>query len=243
MKKLTKAKATAALRAICKQFAVDEAEIGAGRGPQLVQDYEPMHGGTVDYAIVWEEGPYEWTYGAFWPHIDTETGLRREGVVKPAGVYSEAINTYALGLYHDDSLAENTPETWAEIDAHYAARKAEREAQAAAEAAEVKGMPADIYRSRRGDASNGGISSQADRVTLVGPGVPRIAKPTEDAPAVELAETTPGYVVVRPADRPDTWWMAGGTFVYSSDSRWPTGQPIPLHDRTESAELTRLLST
>jgi hypothetical protein len=27
--------------------------------------------------------------------------------------------------------------------------------------------------------------------------------------------------------------MWGGHFVYSSDSRWPTRRPIPLHDRYE----------
>lgn len=238
-RKLTKAKANAALAAIRKQFGVTAAE----SGPQLVQDYEPMHGGTVDYAIVWEEGPFEWTYGAFWPHVDAESGIRREGVVKPAGVYSEAINHYALGLYRDDSLAADKPETWAEIDQRDAAWRTEREARKAAEADEVKGMTANIYRPARGDSSNGGISSRSEQVTLVGPNVPRLSRVTEAAPAVELAETVPGHVVARPADQSGTWWMFGGTFVYSSDGRWPTGQPIPLHDRTESAQLSRLLST
>lgn len=37
-------------------------------------------------------------------------------------------------------------------------------------------------------------------------------------------------------------WMAGGTFVYSSDSRFPNQYPLSLHDRTETAKQYERLS-
>lgn len=104
-----------------------------------------------------------------------------------------------------------------------------------------RGLRCDIYRPAHGDCSNGGISGRADRVTLIGPGIPEIFPATDEAPAVELG-VTGGSTNVRPVVEETTWWMFGGCFVWTSDSRFPSRYPIPLHDRTESAELSEYLS-
>lgn len=244
-KNLTRAKAEKALAQIEKQFGVTAAEKAAGYGPTLMENFEGNYD-TYRWAIVWEGGPYEWTYGAFEAHTG-EYG-RMEGVTRPAKVYAEAINHYALALYRDDDLPEHTPKTWAEIDAEMAPKRAqwaaEKAAREAAEADKVMGVRAHIYRWSLGECSNGGISSRVNAVTVVGPNVPRVTEATPDAPAVELTETVPGYVVAQPVEHSGgVGPMAGGTFVYSSDSRFPVKHPIPLHDRFETAAEYALYSS
>ena len=104
-----------------------------------------------------------------------------------------------------------------------------------------RGLTCNIYRPVHGDCSNGGLSGQVDRVTLVGPGVPEIFASSDDAPAVELGRTG-GAVNARPAGEGRTWWMFGGCFIYSSDGRFPSQHPIPLHDRCETSDLAEVLS-
>jgi hypothetical protein len=235
-KPITRATALAALSAIRKQFGVGASEIG----PTLVKNYESMSGSTVPYAIVWEEGPYDWAIDAFERSV-TEFGHKLEGVTRPAGLYAEAINGYALGLYRDDTAAEHTPLTWAQADAVAAKLEAERaacEAVTPPAAPVLKGMRAQIYRHGIHDTSNGGLSSRVAEVTVVGPGIPQLVEPTDDAPAVELGDAgLLGNTVARPRANPpagSTPWMSGGAFIFSNDSRFPYGDPIRLHDRSES---------
>lgn len=101
----------------------------------------------------------------------------------------------------------------------------------------VKGLRAWIYKPSGGSSSNGGISSWATQVTIVGPDIPELFTVQEDAPAVELHQNVPGHICARPTGERTTWWMFGGTWIYSGDSRYPFTYPIPLHDRTESAEV------
>lgn len=116
----------------------------------------------------------------------------------------------------------------------------------------LKGLRADIYRNGTHDFSNGGISAKAEEVTLVGPGIPEIFPVTDAAPAVILRTRTIGgqpYVNAQPLNRPegcqDHGPMMGGTFIYSSDSRFRElcAYPVPLHDRFETAEQYRRNST
>lgn len=95
-------------------------------------------------------------------------------------------------------------------------------------------VPAD-----HGSCSNGGISSRVKTVTLVGDGIPTLFEPSPDAPAVFLVRRTffehgeylhASPVAVDPSRGP---LMFGGCFIYTSDSRFPSRQPIPLHDRQE----------
>jgi hypothetical protein len=116
------------------------------------------------------------------------------------------------------------------------------------------GLLASIYRSGRGDFSNGGISGQAERVCIVNIAGP--FTPDEDTPAVMLVpgnlrgtvKAVPavpigdGYVPMAPADMIGP--MDGGTYVATSDSRFGDKiaelcgvrfyGAVALHDRYET---------
>lgn len=104
-----------------------------------------------------------------------------------------------------------------------------------------QGLRCSVYRNADlGDCTNGGITSQVSRVTLVGEGVPEIFSPNSEAPALELFRRPYGSLGARPLDwmeREGAGPMFGGNFIYTSDSRLPGGSPIPVHDRFESWEL------
>lgn len=104
----------------------------------------------------------------------------------------------------------------------------------------LRGIIAHIHRSWMGDCSKQGISSRADRVIVVGPGVPEVFTATEKEPAVEIGTVTfDGETTyhLRPYGEPGKQYMAGGTFVFTSDSRFrelfPFYGAVPLHDRHE----------
>jgi hypothetical protein len=68
-----------------------------GGVPVLVRDYEGWST-TTRWAIVWEEGPYEWVHyldGG----IEEEFGFDLQPAGRPAGVHVEAIQSFSLGLY------------------------------------------------------------------------------------------------------------------------------------------------
>jgi len=100
------------------------------------------------------------------------------------------------------------------------------------------------------NCSNGGVSSQANNLTIVNIDGP--FEPSDDAPGAVLKSHVFRSVVVVPVDVPDgvAGPMAGGNYVVSSDSRWgqkltEMGQAnsyiaVPLHDRFESWEHRRL---
>ena len=111
----------------------------------------------------------------------------------------------------------------------------------------MKGMRVSVYRNAQfGDATNGGITSQFTQVVLVGEGIPENTEPTDDCPALLLKKKDyyGEYLYAEPAEeRPrfagtlkGPWYMAGGNFVYSTDSRFRKvcKYPIAVHDRTES---------
>jgi len=118
------------------------------------------------------------------------------------------------------------------------------------------GLIADIYRNRRGDFSNGGISGKADQVVIVN--LPGPFEPDEDTPAVRLVRgNIPGTVKIVPAVKTlgGGWTtmyrdgektigpMAGGCYVATSDSRFrdacrmlgaDAAEAVSLHDRFET---------
>lgn len=111
-----------------------------------------------------------------------------------------------------------------------------------------KGLLVDIYRPADGrDSSNNGISSQRTRAILIGEGIPEVFGPGIDREPVfvlvrreipRAIGTTEPYFHVEPLVEPGEchpWFMAGGNFVYSCDSRFRDicGYPIPIHDRVE----------
>jgi hypothetical protein len=78
-------------------------------------------------------------------------------------------------------------------------------------------------------------------------GVAEIFEPSEDTPALFLVKRKLGgtsinakdgvhYLHAVPADengKPRMGGMMGGNFIYTSDSRFPSASPIPVHDRFE----------
>lgn len=105
-----------------------------------------------------------------------------------------------------------------------------------------KGLRLEIYKDQpHHSCSNGGISSRCNTVTLVGDNIPKVFEVSEDAPAVKLVKRTifgKEYLHIEPVEpvgKGKTGWMAGGSFVYSCDSRFRNLSPYPLslHDRQE----------
>ena len=103
------------------------------------------------------------------------------------------------------------------------------------------GIICEVYRARGFEGcALGGISETADRVLLVGEGVEGPTTENEatasGVPVVELDRRKIGgeiYLTARPVGMPHG--MMGGTFIETSDSRFPGRYPIPLHDRMEDA--------
>ena len=97
-----------------------------------------------------------------------------------------------------------------------------------------------------GNASLGGISTRYTSFVLTGAGIPGIFEPDENRPEIKLVERViygKRYLHAEPIEKPTgIGWSMGGTFVWSSDSRFPNDYPIALHDRQESPELHKHLS-
>lgn len=112
----------------------------------------------------------------------------------------------------------------------------------------MKGIHCDIYRNHYGDCTNGGITASGNgigSVTLIGPDVEGFCEPTEAAPALYLSRGPLGHCRATPEPLSDgrqdgsRWWMFGGNFIHSSDSRFAAlnnGAPIAVHDRTETKD-------
>ena len=106
---------------------------------------------------------------------------------------------------------------------------------------ELEGMTANIYRSDYDSPTNKLYGKK--NVTIVDSEVPKIFEANENAPAVRLVRRNIGwgmneynYIHAVPVGIDDHRAMMGGTFIYSSDSRFPNKFPIPLHDRVEGYE-------
>jgi hypothetical protein len=108
----------------------------------------------------------------------------------------------------------------------------------------LKGLTALIYRDALGiDFSNRGISAIATEVTVIGPGIDPIFEATPERPAVRIIKgdnangATYHAEPLHTGDEPAPWYMFGGAFIYSSDSRFRAGidfyGAVPLHDRRE----------
>ena len=108
-----------------------------------------------------------------------------------------------------------------------------------------KGITALIYRDSLGiDFSNRGISAQVTEVTVIGPGIDPIFPASEERPAVRIVtgESFDGGITIHAVPvtaegEPAPWYMFGGTFIFSSDSRFRAAAghygALPLHDRQE----------
>ena len=104
------------------------------------------------------------------------------------------------------------------------------------------GLTCNIYRAKGYErCPNGGISEHHDEVLLVGDGVNGPFSEEDAAklgiPVVVLvcrkglAKNGGDYLHAEPIAGSDC--MAGGAFIYTCDSRFPSDYPISLHDRRE----------
>ena len=91
------------------------------------------------------------------------------------------------------------------------------------------------------DTTNGGVTSRFDSLTLTGEGITGPFEPLPDTPELRLVKR-PGigrggatYLHAVPVvdGEPKTGGMFGGNYVATSDSRFPSDYPIPVHDRFE----------
>ena len=104
----------------------------------------------------------------------------------------------------------------------------------------MKGLIVNIYHNEHGDFTIEGLSSRHDTLTLIGEGIEGPFEPGDESPAVTLVKRDIGgeiYIHAVPCDKNANplpgWYMAGGNFIYTSDSRFPSRQPISIHDRQE----------
>ena len=107
-----------------------------------------------------------------------------------------------------------------------------------------KGLSIGIYESKEiGNCSNKGISSYCDSVTIVSDdfNIPEIFEVCEERPAVVIVDRRGqnpyNDIIAVPRAYLETkkHYMFGGSFIYSSDSRFAeiSNQPIKLFDRVE----------
>jgi hypothetical protein len=136
-----------------------------------------------------------------------------------------------------------------------------------------RGLILSVYRNAElGDCTNGGITATANAVTVTGirrgsrtrkpaaveplPRSMRVFTPSERAPEVTLVIRDNGsggtWLSLEPAGADESrWWMAGGNYAGSSDSRWSElcgagaggGHPVSVHDRSETWQQYEQLST
>jgi hypothetical protein len=110
----------------------------------------------------------------------------------------------------------------------------------------MKGMLMNVYRSvSYGDCTNGGVTSKADTVLLVGEGVPHVFEESDRHPKLVLKYHCGGWIAQPNLPAPGVGWMMGGNFIHTSDSRMSElgiRYPIPVHDRTESQAQYDMLS-
>lgn len=112
---------------------------------------------------------------------------------------------------------------------------------------EKMGMMVDVFKDAHGtDCTNGGVTSKAKTALLIGEGVAKVFGTHEGTPVLRLARRG-DYIYAEPVEKPEGALgpMMGGNFVYSSDSRFRAicPYPIPVHDRFETPEQYRALST
>lgn len=100
-------------------------------------------------------------------------------------------------------------------------------------------LTAEVYRSGLGDCTNGGISAERRSLHIVaktkGPFEPEDIR---ECVYIEWRDVMGSrYIDCKPLYFPKRWYMMGGNFLYTSDSRFreitETKYPIPIHDRYE----------
>ena len=91
------------------------------------------------------------------------------------------------------------------------------------------------FRSSLGDCTNNGVSSRIDDFILIAQDDLNdyIDKDTENVLVVVDGPYDTLRAVPYDLFNRDVWYMFGGNFVYTSDSRFPSDSPIKIFDRVE----------
>lgn len=109
----------------------------------------------------------------------------------------------------------------------------------------MKGLITGIFKHEGRSCDGGrGISSKVDNVTVLPnsffPDIPEIFECDDKSPPVVIVKRKlfggqEPYLTAYPVvnGEVDTNCMFGGTYINTSDSRFPAQYPIPLHDRKE----------
>lgn len=104
------------------------------------------------------------------------------------------------------------------------------------------GLTVEVLRSTMGDCTNNGASSRFDRLTITNVSGP--FEPSRNAPPAKLMRCRTGALAIVPDEIAERWYMFGGNFAYTSDSRFMeaietiTGhrdtKAVPIFDRVET---------
>jgi hypothetical protein len=110
----------------------------------------------------------------------------------------------------------------------------------------MKGLLVNTFRSfdcgKPVNCTNGGLSGKCDAFILTGEGIAQVFNPSEEHQELVLDRHKYGLrAVPRTLLESGAWVMFGGNFVYSSDSRFPSEQPIKIFDRVELAGQSALM--
>lgn len=109
---VTREQARQALEATKLQFAL-HVEDAPEYGPKLIENWDWLESGPTPWAIVWEDGPYEWAYRAQEGGMDEEATILARDIAElatvtletpaaplwPVGVFAEPVTSWAVGLY------------------------------------------------------------------------------------------------------------------------------------------------
>lgn len=111
----------------------------------------------------------------------------------------------------------------------------------------VKGLMVRVLRSEH-DSTNNGATSRFNRFILVDSEVAGVFEPDKKMPALKLVRRTISgkpYLHAEPLDpvpAGHVGYMFGGNFIFTSDSRFPSRYPIPVHDRMDTEEQFKHMS-
>lgn len=99
-------------------------------------------------------------------------------------------------------------------------------------------LTAEVFRSGLGDCTNGGISAERRELYILGSDGPFEPSDIRECVTVEKKMVLgQEHLDAKPVYCQNKWYMMGGNFLYTSDSRFRefTGlsYPIPIHDRCE----------
>jgi hypothetical protein len=96
----------------------------------------------------------------------------------------------------------------------------------------MKGLLVDVFGS---NCNNYGVTYKKELAILCGAGFAEIFESNSERPALVIRPGRGGreFIAVPTEASEDVYPMFGGNFVYSSDARFPSDQPIHVHDRFE----------